>query len=833
MFVFKRDGRREPAKFDKITERLSRLRGGLHETVDPARVAQKVIQGMHTGITTVQLDELAASVCASLATEHPDFSTLAARVVISSLHKETADTFSGMVRQMTDFKNAVTGKVTSLLRLEVVSFVLAYADEIDAMIQHERDYDFDYFGFKTLERGYLQRVNNKIVERPQYLWMRVAIELHMHRGPEEVSEVVSPNFHLSKIKETYNHLSWKHFTHATPTLFNAASKLPALSSCFLLSMDDSLQSIFHTLSECAQISKFSGGIGIAAHRIRATNSYIESVNGYSNGIIPMLRVFNNTARYVNQGGRRNGSIAVYLEPWHADVESFLLLKRNHGNENERARDLFYAMWIPDLFMQRVEQNAMWSLFCPGECPGLSDVYGSAFVELYTKYEQEGKARKQMPAQQLWNEIIQSQIETGNPYMLYKDHANAKSNHQHLGTIQSSNLCAEVMEYTKAGEEVAVCNLGSINLTRMVTEVTVRDPDIVAFNFEQLRDVTQVIIRNLNKVIDLNRYPVPDAESSNHQHRPIGCGVQGLADVFAQLNIPFESEQATELNQQIFEMIYFTALETSCQLAREYGSPYPSYAGSPMSKGILQPDMWNVQLPTVHSERLGLDWANLRAQIAEHGVRNSLLIAIMPTASTAQILGSNESVEPFTSNIYTRRVLAGEFTVVNKYLIKELIRCNMWTPEIRSQIIAGKGSIQHIETIPEHVRELFKTVWEISQRTIINHAADRGPFVCQSQSMNLHVAQPSLALLTSMHFYAWKRGLKTGSYYIRTRPKVDAMAITTVGSGKVVASSAPVEAGGDVAERQGEAKEAEGAEEAERRGEAEGDEEDEGCVMCSA
>lgn len=803
MFVHKRDGRKELVKFDKITERITHQCYALHPIVDPARVAQKVIHGLYTGITTVQLDELAASVCASLAPEHPDFSILAARIVVSSLHKETSPTFSGMVAQMTDFQNQVTGKTTSVIRSHLVEFVKEYAAEIDAMIEHQRDYEFDYFGFKTLERGYLQRVNNKIVERPQYLWMRVALELH---APREKVECASP--FLAKIKETYDCMSLKLFTHATPTLFNSATKLPALSSCFLLSTDDSLASIFDTLGQCAQISKYSGGIGLAIHRVRADSSYIESVNGYSNGLVPMIRVFNNTARYVNQGGRRQGSIAMYLEPWHADIESFLLLKRNHGNENERARDLFYALWIPDLFMERVKSNGTWSLFCPNECPGLSDVWGPAFKELYETYEAQGKARKTMRAQQLWNEIVESQIETGNPYMLYKDHANAKSNHQHLGTIQSSNLCAEIIEYTKPGEEVAVCNLGSINLTKMVLRSDGASP---SFDFTLLQRVTRIIIRNLDKVIDLNAYPIEQTRYSNSQHRPIGCGVQGLADVFAQFQIPFDSPEAKALNQQIFETIYYTALDTSCELSREHGnSKYPSYDGSPLSQGILQPDMWNHAVPTQYSAKLGLDWDQLRAKIAQHGVRNSLLIAIMPTASTAQILGSNESVEPFTSNIYTRRVLAGEFTIVNKYLIDELIRRELWNERIRNAIIAGKGSIQHIEEIPQEIRNVFKTVWEISQRTIIDYAADRGPFVCQSQSMNLHVPKPSLSVLSSMHFYAWSRGLKTGSYYIRTRPKVDAVAITVI--------EAP-----STKDKEGEIKVEEQTEE----------EEEEGCLVCSA
>lgn len=768
MFVLKRDGRREEVKFDKITERVQKLCYGLHTLVDPPRIAQKVIQGLYTGITTVQLDELAASVCASLATEHPDFSVLAARIVVSSLHKETCDTFSGMVQQMTGFENQTTGKKMYILRPEIVSFVQDNAVDIDSMIDHQRDYEFDYFGFKTLERGYLQRVNDKIVERPQYLWMRVALELHASSNTDNRGVC------LAKIRETYEFMSLKYFTHATPTLFNSSTNLPALSSCFLLSMEDSLSSIFATLGQCAQISKFSGGIGLAAHRVRANRSYIEGVNGYSNGIVPMLRVFNNTARYVNQGGRRQGSIAIYLEPWHADIEDFLTLKRNTGDENARARDLFYALWVPDLFMKRVEQGGMWSLFCPNECPGLPDVWGDEFEALYCKYEAEGKARTQIPAQKLWADIFQSQVETGTPYILYKDHANAKSNHQHLGTIQSSNLCAEIIEYTKPQEEVAVCNLGSLNLTKMVTGT--RD---VLFNFSLLQTVTRVLIRNLDKVIDTNAYPLDESKRSNSQHRPIGCGVQGLADVFAQLRIPFDSQAAKELNQQIFETIYYTALETSCELAQEYGT-YPTYEGSPISRGILQPDMWGLTLPTPYSQKLGLDWEELRAKIRQHGVRNSLLIAIMPTASTAQILGSNESVEPFTSNIYNRRVLAGEFTVVNKYLIDELIRRELWNDRTRTAIIAGKGSIQNIPAIPAEVRAIFKTVWEIKQRVIIDYAADRGPFVCQSQSMNLHMANPTYEAMTSMHFHAWRRGLKTGSYYIRTRPKVDAVAVTVIG-----------------------------------------------------
>eukprot|EP00981_Chlorochromonas_danica_P010910 scaffold3532_cov182-Ochromonas_danica.AAC.13 len=733
MYVIKRDGRREHVHFDKITSRINKLCYGLDPNhVDAAIISQKVVPGLYPGVTTSELDELAAQTAASLATRHPDFSTLAARISVSNLHKQTSKVFSDVIEVLHTNIHPATGEPAPLVSDRLYALVQENKERLNSAIIYDRDYSYDYFGFKTLERSYLMSVNKVIVERPQHMIMRVALGIH---GEDIESALIS-----------YDLMSRNYFTHATPTLYNAGSPRPQLSSCFLLMMkDDSIDGIYDTLKQCAIISKYAGGIGLAIHNIRASSSYIRGTNGTSNGIVPMLRVFNNTARYVDQGGgKRKGSIAIYLEPWHADIFEFLELKKNHGNENERARDLFYALWIPDLFMKRVESNGTWSLFCPNEA--------------------KGKARKVVNAQELWMAILNSQVETGTPYMLYKDACNAKSNQQNLGTIKSSNLCTEILEYT-APDECAVCNLASVNLSAFV------DESKRVFDYDKLYEVTKVVTRNLNRVIDVNFYPIIEAENSNKRHRPIGIGVQGLADAFAKLRFPFESPEATQTNLYIFETMYYAAVEASCELAEKEGT-YETYAGSPMSKGLFQPDLWGVT-PSFDK----WDWTALRAKVAKHGVRNSLLLAPMPTASTAQILGNNESTEPFTSNMYNRRVLAGEFTVVNKYLLRDLVERGLWTAEVRNQIIADKGSVQRVPSIPQEIRDLYKTVWEIKQRTIIDQAADRGAFICQSQSLNVHMAEPTTAKLTSMHFYAWRKKLKTGMYYLRSQPKADAIQFT--------------------------------------------------------
>jgi len=710
-----------------------------------------VIQGVYPGVTTIELDELAAQTAAGCATHHPDYSTLAARISVSNLHKQTSKVFSDVVQQLYDNVHPKTGKKSPLVSQELYEVVMENKDSLNSAMIYDRDFNYDYFGFKTLSRAYLMSVDKVIIERPQHMIMRVCIGIH---GKDLESAMTS-----------YDLMSRQFFTHATPTLYNAGTPKPQLSSCFLLTMQaDSIDGIYDTLKQCAVISKYAGGIGLSIHNIRASNSYIRGTNGSSNGIVPMLRVFNNTARYVDQGGgKRKGSIAIYLEPWHADVMEFLDLKKNTGNELERARDLFYAMWISDLFMRRVEENGQWSLFCPNEAPGLADCWGKEHDALYVRYEKEGKARKTMSAQDLWFAILSSQVETGTPYMLYKDACNSKSNQQNLGCIKSSNLCTEIVEYT-APDEVAVCNLASINLAAFVL-------DDQTYDFQNLYAVTKVVTRNLNKVIDVNFYPVPEAEKSNKRHRPIGIGVQGLADTFAKMRLPFDSDAACTLNKDIFETMYYAAVESSTELAQRDGT-YATYAGSPASKGILQPDMWE---GTTYSGRW--DWAALRAKVAAHGLRNSLLLAPMPTASTAQIMGNNESTEPFTSNMYNRRVLAGEFTVVNKYLLRDLVGRGLWTPEVRNQIIADRGSVQNVSSLSQELKDLYKTVWEISQKVIINQAADRGAFICQSQSLNIHMAAPNTKKMTSMHFYAWKKGLKTGMYYLRTRPKADAIQFT--------------------------------------------------------
>ncbi len=751
MFVIKRNGRQEPVKFDKITARIERLCYGLDQQyIDPVVVAKKVIDGVYNGVSTIELDRLAAEVAAAMMTTHPDYGTLAARIAVSNLHKETQKSFAQTMERIYNYVNPHTSEPAGLLSDEAFAVITQHAEVLDSTILYDRDFSYDYFGFRTLEKSYLIRLDGVIVERPQHLLMRVAVGIHL----DDITSVI----------ETYNLLSERWYTHATPTLFNAATPKPQMSSCFLLTVkEDSIDGIYDTLRQCAKISQSAGGIGLNIHSIRATGSYISGTNGTSNGIVPMLRVFNDTARYVDQGGgKRKGAFAIYMEPWHADIFEFLDLRKNHGKEELRARDLFYALWTPDLFMKRVEENGEWSLFCPNEAPGLADVWGEEFEALYERYEREGRARKQVKAQDLWFAILEAQVETGTPYMLYKDHANSKSNQQNLGTIRCSNLCTEIMEYSSP-DEVAVCNLASLALPRFVSNG--------AFDHEALYNITKVATRNLNRVIDRNYYPVEEARRSNMRHRPIGIGVQGLADVFALLGMPFESQEAQQLNEDIFETIYFAALTASCELAQSEG-PYETYAGSPVSKGILQFDMWNV---TPRSGRW--DWDGLREKIALNGVRNSLLVAPMPTASTSQILGNNECFEPFTSNIYTRRVLAGEFIVVNKYLLRDLIQLGLWNDAMRNRLIAANGSVQAIEEIPEHIRELYKTVWEIKQRTLIDMAAARGAYIDQSQSLNVHMIEASASKLTSMHFYAWKKGLKTGMYYLRTKAASDAIKFT--------------------------------------------------------
>ena len=724
--------------------------------VNEAVISQKVIQGVYPGVTTTELDELAAQTAASFATQHPDYAILAARIEVSNLHKETEKEFSKVVDAFYHYTHPKTGTPAPLVSEQVYNVVMANKDVIDGAVLHDRDFEFDYFGFKTLEKSYLLKMNGQIAERPQHMLMRVSVGIHMDD--------------IERVLETYNLLSQRFFTHATPTLFNAGTPKPQMSSCFLTCMkDDSIDGIYDTLKNCAVISKYAGGIGMSISNVRASQSYIRGTNGTSNGIVPMLRVFNNTARYVDQGGgKRKGSIAAYIEPWHADIFAFLDLRKNHGDESQRARDLFYALWIPDLFMERVQANTTWTLMCPNECPGLDECWGEEFKALYEKYESEGKGRKTIKAQQLWFAVLDSQVETGTPYMLYKDACNSKSNQQNLGTIKCSNLCTEIVEYT-APDEIAVCNLASISLSKFVTPADVFGGE-GSFDLDQLMYISKVVTKNLNRVIERNFYPVEEAKRSNMRHRPIGIGVQGLADAFQMMKLPFESETARQLNKDIFETIYFGACEASMELAEAEGA-YETYEGSPASKGNLQFDMWDV----TPSDRW--DWAGLKAKIAQHGMRNSLLMAPMPTASTAQILGNNESTEPFTSNMYNRRVLAGEFTVVNKHLLRDLTANGYWTERVRNKIIADGGSVQNVQELPKHVRDVYKTVWEIPQRAIIDMASDRGAYICQSQSMNVHIGEPSTSKLTSMHFYAWKKGLKTGMYYLRTRPKAEAIQFT--------------------------------------------------------
>jgi ribonucleoside-diphosphate reductase alpha chain len=750
MQVIKRSTRREEVSFDKITARIRKMSYGLDTNyVNIIEVSKKVIMGLYDGVSTIELDNLAAETAATMATIHPDYALLAARIAVSNLHKETDKSFHKVIHDLYHYIDPKTGDRAGLISDEIHKVVMDNKDRLDSAIIFDRDFEFDYFGFKTLERSYLMRMNGKVVERPQHLFMRVAVGIH---GADIESAI-----------ETYNLMSERWFIHATPTLFNAGTPKPQLSSCFLLTMtEDSINGIFETLQRCALISQSAGGIGLSIHNIRATGSYIKGTGGTSNGIIPMLRVFNDAARYVDQGGgKRKGAFAVYLEPWHADIYEFLELKKNHGKEEMRARDLFYALWIPDLFMERVKDDADWSLFDPNEAPGLFDLYGGEFEALYHKYEKENKQRRTVKARELWNTVMESQIETGTPYLLYKDAANKKSNQQNLGTIRSSNLCTEILEYTSK-DEVAVCNLASLALPKYIKNGQ--------FDHDRLFEITRVVTRNLNKVIDINYYPIPEAERSNFRHRPIGLGVQGLADVFIMLGMPFDSPEARQLNKDIFETIYFAAVTESWSLAEKHGA-YETFQGSPMSKGKFQFDLWGVE----PSKRW--DWQDLRQKVQKTGIRNSLLVAPMPTASTSQILGNNECFEPYTSNLYTRRTLAGEHIVVNKHLMRDLVRLNMWNEEMREAIMAANGSIQGIEDIPETVRALYKTAYEISQKVIIDMSADRGAFICQSQSLNVFMESPTFAKLSSMHFYAWQKGLKTGMYYLRSKAATDPIKFT--------------------------------------------------------
>ncbi|MFN8698409.1 MAG: ribonucleoside-diphosphate reductase subunit alpha [Flavobacteriales bacterium] len=777
MYVIKRDGRKESVKFDKITGRVTKMCYGLNPIVDPTKIAMKVIEGVYDGVSTIELDNLAAEIAATNATTHPDYALLASRIAVSNLHKNTKKSFSDSMKDLYEYIDPKTGQNAGLIADDVFAVITENAPLIDSSIIYDRDFNFDYFGFKTLERSYLLKINGKVAERPQHLFMRVSVGIH--KGD------------LEQVVRTYNMMSEGWFTHATPTLFNAGTPKPQMSSCFLLQMrEDSIAGIYDTLKQCALISQSAGGIGLSMHNIRAKGSYIKGTNGTSNGIVPMLKVFNDTARYVDQGGgKRKGSFAIYLEPWHADVYDFLDLKKNHGKEEARARDLFYALWIPDLFMQRVKDNGEWTLMCPNECPGLSDCWGEEFEKRYTKYEKEGKGRQTIKAQDLWFKILESQIETGTPYMLYKDAANRKSNQQNLGTIKSSNLCTEIIEYT-APDEIAVCNLGSIALPKFV-----KDGD---FDHNRLFEVAYQLTINLNKIIDANYYPVPETRKSNMRHRPIGIGVQGLADAFIMMRFPFDSPEAKQMNIEVFETIYYASATASKDLAKRDGA-YETFAGSPASKGILQYDMWDVQ-PTSRWE-----WDVLKEEIKQYGMRNSLLLAPMPTASTAQILGNNECFEPYTSNIYTRRVLAGEYIIVNKHLLKDLVNLGLWNEDLKNKLIAANGSVQALNEVPENLKALYKTAWEISQKAIIEMAADRGAFICQSQSLNVFMENPNFGKLTSMHFYAWERGLKTGMYYLRTKAATDAIKFTvekkyqddaataSAAASEMLASAAPAQA----------------------------------------
>ncbi len=751
MYVVKRDGHKEPVMFDKITDRIKKLCYGLNDRVDAVKVAMRVIEGLYDGVTTSELDNLAAETAASMTISHPDYAQLAARIAVSNLHKNTNKSFSETMNEMFHYVNPRTNQEAPLLSEEVHNVIQENAELLNSHIIYNRDFNYDYFGFKTLERSYLLKINGKIVERPQHMLMRVAVGIHLND--------------LESVIETYDLMSKKFFTHATPTLFNAGTPKPQMSSCFLLTMkDDSIDGIYDTLKQTAKISQSAGGIGLSIHNVRATGSYIRGTNGTSNGIVPMLRVFNDTARYVDQGGgKRKGSFAIYLETWHADIFEFLDLKKNTGKEEMRARDLFFAMWTSDLFMKRVEEDSHWTLMCPNECPKLCDVYGDEFEALYTSYEAAGKGRKTVKARELWEKILESQIETGTPYMLYKDAANRKSNQKNLGTIRSSNLCTEIMEYTSE-DEIAVCNLASISLPMFIENGE--------FNHNLLFNVTKRVTRNLNKVIDRNYYPVKEAENSNLRHRPVGLGVQGLADAFIMMRMPFTSDEAKQVNQEIFETLYFAAVTASMEMAKEEG-PYSTFKGSPISQGQFQHNLWNIKDEELSGR---WDWASLRKEVMEHGVRNSLLVAPMPTASTSQILGNNEAFEPYTSNIYTRRVLSGEFIVVNKHLLNDLVERGLWNETLKQDLMRNNGSVQALD-IPEDLKELYKTVWEMSMKDIIDMSRHRGYFIDQSQSLNLFMQDANYAKLTSMHFYAWKSGLKTGMYYLRTKSAVDAIKFT--------------------------------------------------------
>lgn len=752
MYVVKRDGRKEPVMFDKITERIKILCYGLNDLVDPVKVAMRVIEGLYDGVSTYELDNLAAETAASMTVMHPDYAQLAARIAISNLHKNTTKSFSETMIEMYHYINPRTNQKAPLLSDEVYKTIIDNSEKLDSAIIYSRDFNYDYFGFKTLERSYLLRINGKIVERPQHMLMRVSVGIH----PDNIDAAI----------ETYELMSKKFFTHATPTLFNSGTPKPQMSSCFLLTMqDDSIDGIYDTLKQTAKISQSAGGIGLSIHNVRATGSYIRGTNGTSNGIVPMLRVFNDTARYVDQGGgKRKGSFAIYIEPWHADIFDFLDLRKNHGKEEMRARDLFLGMWIPDLFMKRVEEDGQWTLMCPNECPNLFDTYGEEFEQLYIGYEKAGKGRKTVKAREVWEKILESQVETGTPYILYKDAANRKSNQKNLGTIRSSNLCTEILEYTSP-DEIAVCNLASLSLPMFVENGQ--------FNHQLLYDVTKRVTRNLNKVIDRNYYPVKEAENSNMRHRPVGLGVQGLADAFIMMRLPFTSDEAKQLNQDIFETLYFAACTASMEMAKEEGA-YSTFEGSPISKGEFQHNLWGLTDEDLSGR---WDWASLRKEVMEYGVRNSLLVAPMPTASTSQILGNNEAFEPYTSNIYTRRVLSGEFIVVNKHLLHDLVELGLWNESLKQEIMRHNGSIQNIDIIPQDIKELYKTVWEMSMKDIIDMARQRGYFIDQSQSLNLFMENANFAKLTSMHFYGWKSGLKTGMYYLRTKSAVDAIKFT--------------------------------------------------------
>ncbi|MGB5461764.1 MAG: ribonucleoside-diphosphate reductase subunit alpha [Aureibaculum sp.] len=757
MFVVKRDGKREPVMFDKITSRVRKMCYGLNNLVDPVKVAMRVIEGLYDGVSTSELDNLAAEIAATMTVQHPDYAKLAARIAVSNLHKNTKKSFSETMTDLYTYENPRTGKKAPMIADDVYEIINTNAEKLDSTIIYNRDFGYDYFGFKTLERSYLLKVNGVIVERPQHMLMRVSIGIHK----EDLDAAI----------ETYELMSKKYFTHATPTLFNAGTPKPQMSSCFLLQMqEDSIDGIYDTLKQTAKISQSAGGIGLSIHNVRATGSYIRGTNGTSNGIVPMLKVFNDTARYVDQGGgKRKGSFAMYIEPWHADIFEFLDLKKNHGKEEMRARDLFYAMWIPDLFMKRVQEDGEWTLMCPNECPHLFDTYGDEFEKLYEGYEKVGKGRKTIKARLLWEKILESQIETGTPYMLYKDAVNRKTNQKNLGVIRSSNLCTEIMEYT-AHDEVAVCNLASIALPMFISE---DEQGKRYFNHKKLYDVAKKVTKNLDTVIDRNYYPVKEAENSNLRHRPVGIGIQGLADAFIMLRLPFTSDEAKQLNQDIFETLYFAAVTASMELAK-VKEPYSTFKGSPMSEGEFQFNMWNVSEDDL-SDRW--DWKKLRKNVMKHGVRNSLLVAPMPTASTSQILGNNEAFEPYTSNIYTRRVLSGEFIIVNKHLLEDLVELNLWDNDMKEEIMRANGSIQDIESIPQDLKELYKTVWEMSMKDIIDMARQRGYFIDQSQSLNLFMKDPDYAKLTSMHYYGWKSGLKTGMYYLRTKSAVNAIQFT--------------------------------------------------------